>query len=244
MRSKLERIWKNLSAQQAAVIVAIVVATGWTISHTDPATWEKLAEYDPTDVGLRIGLVLLAVAGVFTRGRGGGSGEPPAPRGKRSTPAGGATALVVGLGLLAASSTSACSLSTTQRHTAAIHVAASSSRMAGEVISAAVTRDAETSCPDSIDDAADVSCISSLRSPWGPADAAMLSVRVALVGWLEAVAVGETGSGWTMAFAAVRRVMREWSNLVRVLVPFGVVLPELPPIVEEVIALDVPGGRS
>lgn len=233
MSSKLERAWRSLSREQAIVIVAIVVVSGWLASKTDAATWEKLAEADPTDLGLRVGLFLLALYGVFTRGR---PAELPGARKSRTGGSDVGTALLVGLGLLGASSAvPGCSLSTAQRHAAAIHVAATSSAIAGEVISAAVTAEAERTCPDSEDDSADVACVSTLRERWAPADVAMLSVRVALVAWVEAVAVGEGGAPWDYAYAAVRRLVREWSNLVRVVQPYGVSLGGLPPIVEELV---------
>jgi len=69
MKAKIARAWRSLSPAQAAVLIALVVTAGWLASRVPPEAWEALAEKDPTELGARIALFVLAVVGVFTRGR-------------------------------------------------------------------------------------------------------------------------------------------------------------------------------
>jgi len=149
-----------------------------------------------------------------------------------------ATLLLAGF---VAASTSACGPNAVQQHTTAIRVAAITASAAGETISAVATADAERTCPDTPDDAVDAACIGQLRLRWAPADAAMLSVRLALLTWLEAVAIADSDDNlWPTVLNALRRVVREWNNLVRVTNDFGVSLTPLPSFIDHLLAEEAP----
>lgn len=149
---------------------------------------------------------------------------------------GSAAALPAVLAIVLAAGTAGCGASMVQQHTTAIRVVAITAASAGEIISTAVAAEAHAECPDTSDDAADVACIGRLRTRWAPADATMLSVRLALLTWLEAVSLADDHTDlWPSAFAALRRVLREWNNLTRVSADFGLQLPPLPPLIEALI---------
>jgi Na+(H+)/acetate symporter ActP len=72
MKDKIVGIWNSLSVAQGLVLVGVCAIAALTAIHLPPETWERIAEKDPADVGMRIGLLLVAIAGVFTKSKGEG----------------------------------------------------------------------------------------------------------------------------------------------------------------------------
>jgi hypothetical protein len=66
MKDKLSKLWNSLSVAQGLVLVGVLGIAALTAVHLPPETWATIAEKDPADVGMRIGLALVALVGVFT----------------------------------------------------------------------------------------------------------------------------------------------------------------------------------
>jgi hypothetical protein len=67
MGDKIAKFWASLSVAQGVVLVGALGIAAFTAVHLPPETWATIAEKDPADVGMRIGLLLMAIAGVFTK---------------------------------------------------------------------------------------------------------------------------------------------------------------------------------
>ncbi len=74
MNDKIAKFWSSLSVAQGVLLVGALGIAAFTAIHLPPETWETIAQKDPADVGMRVGLFLVAIAGVFSRGR--PAGEP------------------------------------------------------------------------------------------------------------------------------------------------------------------------
>ena len=69
MKDKLSKLWNSLSVAQGLVLVGVLAIAALTAIHLPPETWATIAEKDPADVGMRIGLALVALVGVFTKSK-------------------------------------------------------------------------------------------------------------------------------------------------------------------------------
>lgn len=67
MRDRIAKFWNSLSVAQGVVLVGLVAIVAATAIHLPPETWATIAEKDPADVGLRVGLFLAAIYGVFAK---------------------------------------------------------------------------------------------------------------------------------------------------------------------------------
>lgn len=137
--------------------------------------------------------------------------------------------MVVVLVALIPITTVGCGANAVQQHTTAISAIAAVTAAASETTQAAVTADAERSCPDTIHDDVDVACIAGLRQRWAPVDTAFSSVRLALVSWLEAVALAASREDlWPVVMLAARSLGSAWNDLAASLAAHGVSVPALP----------------
>jgi hypothetical protein len=69
MKDKIVKAWASLSVAQGFVLVGVLGIAALTAIHLPPETWERIAEKDPADVGMRVGAFVLAMAGVFAQAR-------------------------------------------------------------------------------------------------------------------------------------------------------------------------------
>ena len=71
--------WKSISAPQAIVLLGVLVTAAWLVERMPADAWEALLAKDPAEVGLRLGLFLLALVGVFTKSAPEATGDTSAP---------------------------------------------------------------------------------------------------------------------------------------------------------------------
>ena len=109
--------------------------------------------------------------------------------------------------------------SAVQAHSRAATIAAVTAAGAAGVVSDAARLEAETACPRSqyAPGSAEMrGCVAPLRERWAPADAAVASVRAALVLWVETIEIashaGDGSDLWRPLAVAASRLVVEYNN--------------------------------
>lgn len=144
---------------------------------------------------------------------------------------------------------SGCGASAVQTSARAATVAAVATQGAARVVRSASAADVDATCPRAqypVRDAALEACAAPVRQRWAPVDAAVASVRAALVAWMEATELahvaGDDTSLWAPLALAAARLAAEYAALRDVLAAMDVDLPALPAVVTT-LAESVGGGQ-
>ena len=99
-------------------------------------------------------------------------------------------------------------------------------------VSAARTVIRESAAAD-FERCADRDCVATVEQRYGPVTIAHDSLRLALIGWVDALEVarlaGDSADLWAPLTSAASRVLLMWNELVALVGSLGVTLPPLPP---------------